>query len=326
MINMLKDEKVDDERTIWLIILFALLMQSDYDTHKLWESFAKEVKTRNRFFPESELLNKINSIAVDATSIIEAGEILYRAREYTKYELVNNKIVMNVVEIIKEELSDLTIDNTDILNDSAMNIIMLYLYSNEEKRKRVTSKIKKMLDNNENFWGYDKKNSDAPISELAKGGRANPEGISYLYSTKDISTAILEMRPQLEGIYSIATVKLIKDAKMFDFTYSPEEVKEGEMSMIYDFQRISAEFSNPNFGYSLEYVPTQYLCEYIKHMGYDGIIYNSSVAKGGTNILFFDTDEASRVYDIMGSKVYKVDDLNISISQIEVFDKFMDGK
>lgn len=48
----------DDETTYWFIMLFILLMYIDYNTQKLWESFAEEVKTKNRFFPESELLKR----------------------------------------------------------------------------------------------------------------------------------------------------------------------------------------------------------------------------------------------------------------------------
>ena len=72
------------ETTYWVIMLFILLMYIDYNTQKLWESFAEEVKTKNRFFPESELLKKISDIAEKATCTISKGDILYRARDYTE--------------------------------------------------------------------------------------------------------------------------------------------------------------------------------------------------------------------------------------------------
>lgn len=76
----------DDETTYWFIMLFILLMYIDYNTQKLWESFAEEVKTKNRFFPESELLKKISDIAEKATCTISKGDILYRARDYTEQD------------------------------------------------------------------------------------------------------------------------------------------------------------------------------------------------------------------------------------------------
>ena len=54
----------------------------------------------------------------------------------------------------------------------------------------------------------------------------------------------------------------------------------------------------------------------IKMQGYDGIKYKSAVAEQGVNILLFDVDESSRVYDIIGLKVYTVDSLDIGVSRM----------
>lgn len=117
----------DDETTYWFIMLFILLMYIDYNTQKLWESFAEEVKTKNRFFPESELLKKISDIAEKATCTISKGDILYRARDYTKQDFFKNDMVIALSEIMKDEFSNLEFDATDIFNESAMNIASIYL-------------------------------------------------------------------------------------------------------------------------------------------------------------------------------------------------------
>lgn len=186
----------------------------------------------------------------------------------------------------------------------------------EEKRRRITEKIENLLNNKKDFYGFDKSNSDAPPNAYAKEGRANPKGISYLYTAKDIKTAILEMRPQMQKMYNIAIIEIIRDAKIFDFTYSPEKIKEDEYSIVADLHRISEEFSKPNFGDQIEYAPTQFLCEYIKRLGFDGIKFKSAVSATGTNVLLFDVDAKTRVYDITGSKVYTVNTLDIDISQV----------
>lgn len=307
---------LEDEKTYWLSIIFIIYMFIDYDTHKLWESFTEEVKSNNRFFPESELLKKIEEISKKATCIINKGEILYRAREYTQKEFLNNDIILSVAEVLKEELSELRFEREDILNESAMNIAMISMCSNEEKYEKFIAKINNILKEKTSFCGFDRSNSDAPPCDYAKEGRANPKGISYLYTAQDIKTAILEMRPQMQKMYNIATVELIKDARIFDFTYSPAEIQNGEYSIVAELHRISEEFSKPNFGDALEYVPTQFICEFIKHLGYDGIKYKSAVSNTGTNILFFDVNESSRAYDITGSKVYVVDSLDVNISQL----------
>lgn len=306
----------EDEKSYWLSVLFIIYMFIDYDTHKLWESFTEEVKSNNRFFPESELLKKIEEISEKATCIINKGEILYRAREYTQKEFLNNDIILSIAEVFKEELSELRFEREDILNESAMNIAMINMCSNKEKYEKIVAKINSILKKRTSFCGFDRSNSDAPPCDYAKEGRANPKGISYLYTAQDIKTAILEMRPQMQKMYNIATVELIKDARIFDFTYSPTEIQDGEYSIVAVLHRISEEFSKPNFGDSLEYVPTQFICEFIKQLGYDGIKFKSAVSNTGTNILLFDVNESSRVYDITGSKVYIVDSLDVNISQL----------
>lgn len=206
--------------------------------------------------------------------------------------------------------------SNDEMKRQVLGIFSDEICGDEEKRRRITEKIDNLLNNKKDFYGFDKSNSDAPPNAYAKEGRANPKGISYLYTAKDIKTAILEMRPQMQKMYNIATIEIIRDAKIFDFTYSPEKIKEDEYSIVADLHRISEEFSKPNFGDQIEYAPTQFLCEYIKRLGFDGIKFKSAVSATGTNVLLFDVDAKTRVYDITGSKVYTVNTLDIDISQV----------
>lgn len=306
----------DDEITRLLKMCALIICFFDYDTQKMWESFAYEVKTKNRFFPESELLKNITDIAQRATYVISKGEILYRAREYTEQNFLENEVVIELADIMKQEFSTLEFEVTDVTNETAMSIVALLLCENEGKRKKILEKFDSVLKKSTCFWGFDKDNSDAPPCDCTKEGRENPKGISYLYTAKDIKTAILEMRPQMRGVYNIAIIKIIQDAKIFDFTYSPENLNENEYSIIANLYRISKEFSKPNFGNAIEYAPTQFLCEYIKKLGFDGILFKSAVSKKGTNVLLFDVNEKSRVYDVIGSKVYAVDAIDVDISQI----------
>ena len=54
---------------------------------------------------------------------------------------------------------------------------------------------------------------------------------------------------------------------------------------------ISKDLSKPlrRFDTELEYVPTQYVCEYCKLNGVNGIRFNSSLHKGGVNVVLFDS-------------------------------------
>lgn len=318
-IDMNKD--LDGANDFWLIVLFIFYMYLDRDTQKLWDDFSIEVKTNNRFFPESNLLKKLSDVADKATCIISKGTVLYRARDYLKYDLLKNDMVVSMIEIIKDEYPGLEFDEADIFSEAAINLAIIPLFSDGEKVKRIYEKITRLSQRDTCFWGYDKCNSDAPPSECAKEGRANPQGISYLYSSEDIKTAILEMRPQLQKMYNIATIEITKDAKLFDFTYSTDKLDTDEQTVLVDLHRISEEFSKPNFGNPIEYVPTQFVCEYIKKLGFDGIKFRSAVSTTGTNVLLFDVNEESRVYDVKGSKVYEVNALDIDVIQIIPMEK-----
>ncbi len=188
------------------------------------------------------------------------------------------------------------------------------LYNNKEKAEHILERCNIFLKEQKPFYGFDKKNSDAPQNACAKEGRTNPQGI-YLYTAKDIKTAILESHSQMQKMFNICTIKVVKDARIYDFTYSPMEINENEYSKYSDLHTISEEFSEPNFGDAIEYLPTQFLCEYIRKMGFDGIKYKSSVSVNGYNILFFDTDEKTRLYDIIGSNIYTVNLIDIDFCQ-----------
>ena len=87
---------------------------------------------------------------------------------------------------MKKEFSDFGFDDTDIFSESAENIASINLCGDEEKRKRIADRIDSLMKKEDEFYGYDKSNSDAPPNACAKEGRANPQGISYLYTALDI--------------------------------------------------------------------------------------------------------------------------------------------
>jgi hypothetical protein len=54
------------------------------------------------------------------------------------------------------------------------------------------------------------------------------------------------------------------------------------------------------------YIPTQYIAEYIKNEGFDGIKYKSSLSNIGNNITLFDKNNAEAI----SSKVYKIEQIS----------------
>lgn len=137
-----------------------------------------------------------------------------------------------------------------------------------------------------------------PIPNKGKEGRANPNGISYLYLANEENTALAELRPSLGHYISSAQLQVQRDLKIVDcysvtrhYTHvecifnppkSQEEIGNAVWSMI------NAAYSKPvsNADETSDYVPTQILAEFFKSQGFDGVCYKSSLGAGYNYILF----------------------------------------
>jgi hypothetical protein len=139
----------------------------------------------------------------------------------------------------------------------------------------------------------------APPKKLATHGRANPAGIPYLYLGSTATTAIAEIRPHTGEHACVASFKTPVELKVVDLrnprkSVSPfvlgDEDAIGFMRGDIEFlARLGEELTRPVVPQSaaIDYVPSQYLCEFIKKCGYDGVIYKSSVGDGMNLALFY---------------------------------------
>ena len=152
----------------------------------------------------------------------------------------------------------------------------------------------------------------APPSRLATAGRANPFGISYLYAASTENTAISELRPHKGDAITVAHFQLIGGLKLIDLrspraTISPFRYSDDELKMIHSklglLEKLGEELTKPVSLDSahLEYLSSQYICEFIKYKGYDGVMYKSSLGDGD-NYAIFDTQKLKAVkalgYDV----------------------------
>ena len=85
------------------------------------------------------------------------------------------------------------------------------------------------------------------------------------------------------------------------------------------FDLVSELFSKPATGNYENYYATQYISEFIKSKGFDGIEYKSSLRKGGTNIVLFDVskdDNSNPInYEIVGTNLYRVSNVRVTSKQ-----------
>lgn len=149
----------------------------------------------------------------------------------------------------------------------------------------------------------------APPAHLAKGGRANPQGISHLYLASDLSTSLAESRATVHGYVCIASFRLLHDVTVLDLVdieiQNPFLIDVDEEGNALLRNLVSSRFlrelgrelsipARPGVN-QVEYIPTQYLCEFVKSLGVRGIRYGSAMNPGGWNVVLFDAADAELV-------------------------------
>ena len=301
----LKDNDID----LMLLFLFDLILRNDSIIGKEWCEFSNEIKSKSRYFPKSVLLDKIKNMSHFAEKEIQKGTVLYRARLFeSSYEFAKEEL-KNILAILKKRFPDENLSEDDLWNVDRLSFLH-QIGENEDIYKKIAE-----LKGSTKFYGYNKKGSDAPKAS-GSSGRANSKNISFLYVSEEKETAIMEVFPKLGQEVNLAEIKLIRNVKLFNFFYDLKNEKDGEYSMAADLGSLSSCFSRPNYKDEFEYLPTQFVCEYIRELGFDGIRFCSSVKSGGINIVIFDTEDKIKPYIVQNSKVMKVKDIKVEFDQI----------
>lgn len=144
----------------------------------------------------------------------------------------------------------------------------------------------------------------APPARKATHGRANPAGIPYLYLGSLPATAMAEVRPHTGEIACVADFTVAPPLNAVDLRnprglVSPFLLADaraiGQLRADIAFlEKLGEELTRPVLpsGAAIDYIPSQYLCEFIKKVGYDGVVYRSSVSEG-INLALFDATKAA---------------------------------
>ena len=148
---------------------------------------------------------------------------------------------------------------------------------------------------------YDADKMFCPPASFSTAGRANPSGIPYLYLSDNADTVLYEIRAAYLDEVSIGTFNvkagLPSPIKIADFTeastiFHPSKIGDKIKASLLK-QKISADLSKPMRRYDseLDYIPTQFICEFIKiYTGVNGIKFRSSLHVAGNNIVIFDQE------------------------------------
>jgi hypothetical protein len=146
--------------------------------------------------------------------------------------------------------------------------------------------------------GLEKGLMGKPPADKTTPGRANPKGIPYLYLSNNEKTTLFETRSYVYDYVTIAEFQLsekIRVARLQNIDkLSPFLIGEDILGKFLALRPyliiLEKELSRPirRGDNELDYLPSQYLCEFIKSIGFDGVEYRSSLYEGGFNIALFD--------------------------------------
>ncbi len=138
-----------------------------------------------------------------------------------------------------------------------------------------------------------------PPANMATAGRANANGISCLYLAGDAITTLHEIRARDLDNISIGRFEAKYDLKLIDLA-ELDKISPFRVNDIFTYEwlavnmpilkKVSSEIAKPlrRQDSELDYLPSQYIADFIKSLGYDGIRYRSTLNSGGINYAIFD--------------------------------------
>ncbi len=160
-----------------------------------------------------------------------------------------------------------------------------------------------------------------PPENLISAGRANSEGIGCLYLSDNIITTLHEIRARDLDYVSIGTFKLKKRINIVDLSYIDELspfLTDSNLTWfainIEYLKKMGKEIAKPlrRQDSILDYLPTQYISDFVKHKGYEGIKYRSTLNEGGNNFAIFN----EKHFKCTKVDVYHVNQLEYEIKKM----------
>lgn len=159
--------------------------------------------------------------------------------------------------------------------------------------------------------------------EFTSNGRANPYGINYFYLSSNSDTVIAELRPNIQNFISIGEFKLEENKKFIKLggiaSIGGSINDEWDSNFVCMFMLyLILSFSTPvNKSINeLDYLPSQYFSEYCKKMGFDGVMFLSSVMEQESdenyNFVFFNDMDI----ECVSSSVHRVSAISYSAREI----------
>jgi len=164
-----------------------------------------------------------------------------------------------------------------------------------------------------------------PPFQITTAGRANPVGIPYLYLSSDLRTTLYETRISLHetltvgkfissepiSLVSLKNIDMLGPFEILDKKFQIDEFTRYRPYL----QKLESELSKPvrKQDLQLDYLPSQFLCEFCKSMGFDAVEYKSAMNISGSNLALFNDKKVNCVevkFYTINSLTYNWDELS----------------
>lgn len=174
------------------------------------------------------------------------------------------------------------------------------------------------VSNEKGSTGFTRKEMWAPPDDIASPGRANSKGQSCLYLSNRKKTTVKEIRAHAFDYVTIATFKLIREINVLDLCSithnSPFYNDTNKVDYLINeriLRAIERDLAKPmsRWDSELDYLPTQYISDFAKFCGYDGVRYFSTFDRDAYNIALFDSGACACTYHrnfLVGDLDYKM--------------------
>ena len=271
---------------------FFQALINNYTSKENGQTLNAKIQGHWSFFSSHQTAQKIlNFVLPKLQTSISSSQTLV---DYTD-EIIQN---YGYWEILKDELKW---KNRYILNiDKLKELEWDTFFNTQFELKPNVSLFRARVHHQSGLDAYPKEKMFSPPKDNASSGRANPSGIPFLYLSDNPETVLYEVRASYLDELSVAEFSIIDDLesiKIVDFSEDTSLFQE-DINQISNTikgkllrEKISLDLSKPMRRYDneIEYIPTQFICEFIKvFTGAKGIKFTSSLHPSGNNFVIFE--------------------------------------
>ncbi len=293
-------------------LILCCVKESSDGVH-LSKIYADELKTISELVGDKEKL--IDEI-LDSLSIGKSYELIESFKGFQsewhdlKHDLITKNRFFPSTALYGRIFANKTMPEQDLsIESSAFLITIGQLERNIREGKKY---YRARISNKELSAGE----MGAPPAGSASAGRANPAGIPYLYLAESEAICCHEVRPSNGAKIFISEVEVIESLKLIDLSSPKQKLpllhfEEDDLELVIKCLHLLEEFSSelsapvlPENSH-LDYIPTQFVCEYLRNIGaHDGLIFNSSYGTGKNIVLF--SGEKIRIHEPTSKTVKSV--------------------